>query len=105
MWLIDYAVNDGGEFGRSVCDHPTFLNLDITIKGETFIYKLFAIKEHGQKFLTFWDFQKRPFYKNINISSTNDISRSKCKYAVDLCKLFEYKTSIFRNCLISEVAT
>ena len=50
------AINDGGEFERSVCeiypkelelkvehqgDHATFLNLDITIKEGTFIYKLF----------------------------------------------------------------
>ena len=48
-----YAINDGGEFERSVCeiypkelelkvkcqgDHATFLNLDVTIKEGTFIY-------------------------------------------------------------------
>ena len=46
------AVNDGGEFGRSICDiypkevehrcdYATFLDLDITIKEGTFIYNLF----------------------------------------------------------------
>ena len=50
------AINDGGEFERSICeiypkepehkvenqgDHATLLNLDIIIKEETFIYKLF----------------------------------------------------------------
>ena len=49
--MIFWAINDGGEFGRSICkiypknlelrfkhqgDHATFLNLDITIKEETF---------------------------------------------------------------------
>ena len=50
------AVNDGGEFGRSICDiypkqveikvdlqcdHATFLNLDITIKEGTLMYNVF----------------------------------------------------------------
>ena len=55
-FINDYcAVNDGGEFGRSICDicakelelkvehqgdHTAFLNSDITIKEGTFIYKL-----------------------------------------------------------------
>ena len=50
-----YAINDGGEFGRSICemypkelehkakhqgDHAMFLNFDRTIKEGTFNYKL-----------------------------------------------------------------
>ena len=50
------AINDCGKFGRSICDiypeqlelkfehqgdHATFLNLDITFKEGTFIYKSF----------------------------------------------------------------
>ena len=53
------AVNDGGEFGKFICDiypkwlelkvehqsdHATFLNLGITIKERTFLYKLFDKK-------------------------------------------------------------
>ena len=42
--------------------------------------------------------------KNLNISSTNDVTRSKFQHVVELCKSIEYGTLIFKNCAVREVA-
>ena len=69
------------------------------------LLKISLFNEHGKKFVTFWDFPKCLFQKNLNISTTNDISRSNISSIVHLCKSFEYGTLIFENNGISEVIT
>ena len=64
-----WIINDGGKFERSICEvypkelelkvehwlgHTTFLNLNVTIKEGTFIYRLF---DKGDSF---------PIYKNAS---------------------------------------
>ena len=41
--------------------------------------------------------------KNLNISTTNDVTRLKFQYVVHLFKSLEYGTFIFENCAVSEV--
>ena len=53
--------------------------------------------DHVQKFVAFWESRK-------NVSSTNDVSRSKFQHVVHLCKSTEYGTLIFKNCAVSEVS-
>ena len=53
--------------------------------------------DHVQKLVAFWESRK-------NVSSTNDVSRSKFQHVVHLCKSTEYGTLIFKNCAVSEVS-
>ena len=53
--------------------------------------------DHVQKFVAFWESRK-------NVSSINDVSRSKFQHVVHLCKSTEYGTLISKNCAVSEVS-
>ena len=53
--------------------------------------------DHVQKLVAFWESRK-------NVSSANDVSRSKFQHVVHLCKSTEYGTLIFKNCAVSEVS-
>ena len=57
-----------------------FLSMMDEVYHQPFLNKLsnkLKLFDHGQKFVTFREWQKRHFQKNLNISSTNDVSRSK----------------------------
>lgn len=50
----------------------------------------FPQQEHGRKFVTFWDFQKRAFFRELIISPTNDASMSEFQFMLHLYNSWEY---------------